>query len=124
MRRSLLTWVFLSATGLLAGLALLSPVRALAQVVCQDCQSCQPPFNPAYTQCCLHVGSTCGTSKYCVTQISNVSDCVSAGDICGGHTTCTGGNGGGGNGGGGGACTAAYTGFCPAECFSCGGSYY
>jgi hypothetical protein len=63
------------------------------------------------------VGSTICTSG---TTAIGGSYCSESGNFCN-SITIGGGGGGGGTGGGGGGSSCSYQGYCPAECFSCGG---
>jgi hypothetical protein len=122
MHRSVLILV---AALFCAGIGMLSPAPAAAAIGdCEKCQVCHPPLNEDFAQCCIISTNSCGSSKYCTTQISAVSDCLASGDLCTGHTACTSGGSGGGSGGGGGGGCGASAGFCPAECFGCGPVYY
>lgn len=58
----------------------------------------------------------------CKDYVANIggSYCTEDGNACSWVTGVGGGGGGGTGGGGGGSCSSS-TGFCPAECFSCGG---
>lgn len=108
--------------GPLALLTMLStPGLATAQAV--NCEICKYTFFLGYSPCHTPAENESGTT-ICkdVYTVLDGFHCEEDGNACGVITVHGGGSGGSGGGGSaGGTDPCATTGFCPAECFSCGG---
>ncbi len=108
--------------GMTIGGAFLFALLVLPSVA-EACQLCFWSWvNPSRSYCRPVQNQETGTT-ICTTYTDNLggSDCSESGDYCSVITVTGGGGGGtGGAGDGGDACRAG--GFCPAECFSCGGT--
>jgi len=116
----------LSVLLFLAGVALVSVSAAKADYVTYPpgCYVCKE--NPSlfgYYEDCSQVGNgEQGDGIYCREMRSLlVRYCQTTGGAC--EYIVVGGGGNGSGGGGGGSCGATF-GYCPAECFSCGGELY
>jgi hypothetical protein len=89
--------------------------------VAEGCELCYSSLiNPTRSYCRQVNELETGVTN-CVTYVDNLggSSCSESGTYCSYVNAGGGGSGGSGGGGGGNGCSTA--GFCPAECFSCGG---
>jgi hypothetical protein len=87
-----------------------------APTFAEACQECFKLFDDEW---CNDAPSGVSGFTICTSPEEASCCCKFSGSPCTGGSGGSGGGGGGGWGGGGGACSG--TGFCPAECFSCGG---
>jgi len=101
----------------LAGLILAAFTSTSAQAY--ECEICKLSFTG--NSWCRGVQEMETGVTQCENHVANIggSYCTEDGNACSWVNAVGGGGGGTGGWGGGGGCTA--TGFCPAECFSCGG---
>jgi hypothetical protein len=106
----------LALFGLVALFPLLVPAAA------QGCEICRASvLNPARSWCRPVSEGETGVTN-CVDHVSHLGDsyCTEEGTFCS-WVNAGGGSGGSGGGSGGGGSSCTGSGFCPAECFSCGG---
>lgn len=117
MQRNAFRFRALIGAGLLVILGLTAPQTAEA------CELCYWSWlNPSRSYCKIVQEGQTGTTR-CDTFVGNLGDsyCTEGGDFCSVITAGGGGGGGGSAGGGGGTNPCQTSGFCPAECFTCGG---
>jgi hypothetical protein len=84
---------------------------------CETCKS----FLGFYGHCAAVAENETGYTQCATVPSLDGTTCIYSGDFCSSITVTGSGSGGGGTGGGGGSTCTGNGGFCPAECFSCGG---
>lgn len=110
-------WIRLSLLVVLMVVA----AQGAAWAVCGNCQVCRERTRITLAADFCAVANGENGSMCCSEQTYGPQTfCTESGSACYGIIVGGGGGGGGTGGGGGGGC-GSYGGFCPAECFSCGG---